>query len=126
MNFKKAFNLLIAILIITSLLMLVIEILYPLTETQEAYFEHMDLLILIVFIADLIWEFNRIRNINKFIKTCWLEIIAIFPFSNVFRMAKLAKFVRLAEIAAKGSKSEKLLKLPHLIHIKDIKKKRKK
>jgi len=45
-----------------------------------------DYCIISIFILDLIFKYIRIRNFKNFIKTCWLDIIAIFPFFLIFRV----------------------------------------
>ena len=39
-----------------------------------------DITIIAVFTIDLIFKFVRVRKIKKFVRTYWLDIIAIFPF----------------------------------------------
>ncbi len=46
----------------------------------------LDYLIIAIFAIDLIFKYLRIRNFKNFIKTCWLDIIAIFPFFLIFRV----------------------------------------
>ena len=45
-----------------------------------------DYTIIAIFTIDLIFKYIRIRNFKNFIKTCWLDIIAIFPFFLIFRV----------------------------------------
>lgn len=44
-----------------------------------------DWIIIAFFAIDLGFKYNRMRNFPKFLKSSWLEIIAIFPFFLVFR-----------------------------------------
>lgn len=46
----------------------------------------LDYIIIGIFVIDLIFKYIRIRNFKNFIKTCWLDIIAIFPFFLIFRV----------------------------------------
>jgi hypothetical protein len=46
----------------------------------------LDTIIIIIFIIDLIFKYLRIRNFKNFIKTCWLDILAVFPFFLIFRV----------------------------------------
>ena len=39
-----------------------------------------------VFVIDLIFKYIRIRNIPKFFRKCWMDIIAVFPFFLLFRL----------------------------------------
>ena len=54
------------------------------------YIEIADYFIILGFILDLIFKYLRIKNIPKFLKSSWLEIIAIFPFFLVFRLFESA------------------------------------
>lgn len=49
------------------------------------YLAASDYLVISVFVADLVFKWIRIRNVPKFIKKCWLDIIAVFPFFLFFR-----------------------------------------
>ncbi|MGV8172570.1 MAG: hypothetical protein ACP5OA_07815 [Candidatus Woesearchaeota archaeon] len=49
----------------------------------------LDYLIILIFILDLIFKYMRVRDIPKFLKLYWLEIIAVFPFFLIFRLAEL-------------------------------------
>lgn len=46
----------------------------------------LDLFIIFVFVLDLIFKYNRIKNFPKFLRASWLDIIAIFPFFLIFRI----------------------------------------
>lgn len=46
----------------------------------------LDLFIIFVFVLDLAFKYNRIRNFPKFLRASWLDIIAIFPFFLIFRV----------------------------------------
>ena len=48
--------------------------------------EIIDGFIIFIFILDLIFKYLRIRNIPKFLRASWIDIIAIFPFFIVFRL----------------------------------------
>ncbi|MFH1065798.1 MAG: hypothetical protein V1734_04820 [Nanoarchaeota archaeon] len=56
----------------------------------------LDYAILTFFVVDLIFKYLRIRKFKQFIKECWLDIIAVFPFVLFFRVFEsLSLFVRL-------------------------------
>jgi len=84
--------------IILLLIIIILDIFLP--ETAEHYHLYIligDYFIISVFIVDLIFKYLRIRNINNFIKECWLDILAVFPFFLIFRM--LERFIILAELS---------------------------
>src|SRR3989344_5751490 len=41
-----------------------------------------------IFVIDLIFKYIRIRNIPKFLRKCWIDIIAVFPFFLLFRLVE--------------------------------------
>ncbi|HLC52327.1 MAG TPA: hypothetical protein VJI98_03745 [Candidatus Nanoarchaeia archaeon] len=50
----------------------------------------LDSFIIIVFVIDLVFRYNRIRNFPKFLRASWLEILAVFPFFLIFRVIETA------------------------------------
>ncbi|HIH25587.1 ion transporter [Candidatus Woesearchaeota archaeon] len=56
-----------------------------LAEKYHTYIQIFDYFLITTFIIDLGFKYHRIRNIPQFIRECWLDIIAIFPFFIVFR-----------------------------------------
>jgi hypothetical protein len=63
-----------------------IEIYYP--KTAEQYHQLINLLdgsIIGLFVIDLLFKYQRVRNIPLFFKSYWLEILAIMPFAMVLR-----------------------------------------
>ncbi len=57
------------------------------------------------FVIDLGFKYHRIRNIPQFIKECWLDIIAIFPFFIVFRFFEgLLGILGISEATAQAQK----------------------
>lgn len=57
----------------------------------------LDYFVLSIFIFDLYFKYMRIRNIKNFVRECWLDILAVFPFFLLFRMVE--RFVVLAELS---------------------------
>lgn len=57
-----------------------------------------------IFVIDLIFKYNHVRNIPKFIKYFWLDILAVFPFFLLFRA-----FEGLAAFASLGERTQTLL-----------------
>jgi len=58
---------------------------HELAEKYHTYIQIFDYFLITTFIIDLGFKYHRIRNIPQFIRECWLDIIAIFPFFIVFR-----------------------------------------
>ncbi len=53
---------------------------------NHTYVQIIDWTIVFVFVLDLIFKYIRIRNIPKFLRASWLDILAVFPFFLVFRL----------------------------------------
>ncbi len=56
----------------------------------HAFVQIIDWIIIAFFAIDLGFKYNRMRNFPKFLKSSWLEIIAIFPFFLIFRFFERA------------------------------------
>ena len=73
--------------VIALLIVLIIEFFFhDIADKYHAIINIADYAILIIFSIDLIFKYLRIRKFEKFIKECWLDIIAIFPFFLIFRV----------------------------------------
>ena len=73
--------------VILLLIIIIIEFFFhDIADTYHTSINIADYSILGIFVLDLIFKYNRIRNIHRFFRECWLDIIAIFPFFLVFRI----------------------------------------
>jgi hypothetical protein len=45
-----------------------------------------DGIILAFFVVDLVFKFNRVRNVPRFVRLYWLDILAVFPFFLMLRL----------------------------------------
>ncbi|MBI2663911.1 hypothetical protein HYX10_01050 [Candidatus Woesearchaeota archaeon] len=54
-------------------------------RSYGAYADAFDFFIITVFATDLTFKFYRTKNIPKFVKSYWLEILATIPFFLAFR-----------------------------------------
>lgn len=106
-------------LLIVLLILIILEVFYH--ETAVKYHEVIeiaDYAIITFFVADLGFKLYRVRNVPRFLKKYWLEIIAVFPFFLVFRL--LERFAGLyfaaqdlvlpQKILHEGVEAEKLAK----------------
>ncbi len=71
-------------------------------EPYYLYIEIVDAIIILIFIVDLIFKYQRVRNTSKFIRKYWLEIIAVLPFFLVFRA--LEGFARISGLIEETTK----------------------
>ena len=72
--------------LILLFVIIILEFFYK-TFTEEYYFyiEIIDVLIILIFIIDLIFKYLNVRNVPKFFRKYWLELIAVLPLFWVFR-----------------------------------------
>lgn len=75
------------------LLLIVLIITFFFKDIAHAY-EHQieiaDAIIISLFVIDLAFKFIRVRKIKKFIRSYWLDIIAVFPFYLFIRAVEEA------------------------------------
>ena len=56
-----------------------------------------------MFIIDLIFKFNRVRQFKVFLRKYWLDIIAVFPFFLLFRVfEEVVSFFRISSELSRG------------------------
>ncbi len=68
-------------IVILLFIIIVISLAFKeIAETYHLYIEIADYLIIGIFSIDLIFKFIRVKKVKKFIRSYWLDIIAIFPF----------------------------------------------
>ena len=92
--------------VIGLLIILVLEFFFAeIAETYPTVISITDYTIVGIFIADLFFKYLRIKKFKNFLKECWLDIIAIFPFFLIFRVfesilifAELPKELRQAQL----------------------------
>ena len=74
-------------MLILLLAILVIEIFFKdIAEHYNTVITWGDRTVISVFVADLVFKFNRTRKIPKFLRRYWLDIVAVFPFFLMFRL----------------------------------------
>jgi len=67
-------------------------------ENYEPWPTIFDVVILFFFIVDLVFKWFKTKNVRKFFKLYWLDVIAVFPFYLGFRAyAELAGFFQVGE-----------------------------
>jgi voltage-gated potassium channel len=90
--------------IVILLILILIEIFFnEAAEPYSAYIDWADRIIIGVFVIDLIFKYLRVRNIPKFFRHYWLDILAVFPFVLFFRIFQeaLSAFA-LEEVLSRG------------------------
>ena len=66
---------------------LVIEFFFKnIAQKYYLYINFADAIIILFFVLDLAFKFNRVRRLKLFLKKYWLDVIAVFPFFLLFRL----------------------------------------
>lgn len=76
----------IAWLLILLLLIIIVDFFFKeIAEKYRTIILLLDSFVIFVFVLDLIFKYIRAKNIPDFLKSSWLDIIAVFPFALFFR-----------------------------------------
>lgn len=119
---NKAINKLMPFALVLLLILIILEIFLPENilhnNSVKLAFEFIDIIIVEIFVIDLIFLYVKSKDIRFFFKNYWLDIIAVFPFGLVFRVAERFFMIGLEaerlligqKVLHEVSRSEKLLK----------------
>lgn len=66
-------------------------------------------MILAIFFIDVIVLYTQAKNFKVFLKTSWLDIIAVIPFTGIFQLAKTFRFVKILQVFSHTNGSAKVL-----------------
>tara|TARA_Y100000310_G_scaffold343667_1_gene452368 strand:+ start:1254 stop:1919 length:666 start_codon:yes stop_codon:yes gene_type:complete len=95
---EYAIDWLIPWMILLLLIIIVIELFFhDFADTYHLYINILDYIVIGVFVGDLYFKYKRMKNIKKFLKSSWLDIIAVFPFFLIFRFVE--RFIILIELS---------------------------
>lgn len=61
------------------------------------WFDAFDIFVITIFLLDLFFKYERVRNMKNFIKEYWADIIAVFPFFIIFRFLEIFRLAELIE-----------------------------
>ncbi len=89
------------------LVLLAVLIILEFSDIAKDYHDtiiKIDYLIIAFFVVDLCFKWHHTRNVSKFIKLYWIDIIAVFPFYTLFRVYYIA-----AELLTAGEQTQKIL-----------------
>lgn len=110
---KIIYEVIMILLAIAVVSILMIETFLDIGEKTAEIFYSIDLYILIIFAIDYFTRLLFLTNNKKeFVKNNILDLIAIIPFSSVFRVARVARLARLGRLArlSRMSKITRLLR----------------
>ena len=57
-----------------------------LAETYHSQIVSFDYVVVTFFVVDLAFKYNRVRDVPRFLKLYWLDILAVFPFVLALRL----------------------------------------
>lgn len=87
-------------LIVLFILIIAELFFYEAVRPYERYIDLADYTIILIFLVDLGFKYNRARNIKGFLKGSWLDIIAVMPAFLVLAMTEVvASLARLDVVA---------------------------
>jgi hypothetical protein len=95
---------LIPYILVALLIIIIITFFFKeIAKTYHTYIEIADYIIISIFALDLVFKYIRTRKIKKFIKSYWLDILAIFPFYLFLRaFEEIVYFFRFSESLKEG------------------------
>jgi len=73
-------------------------------EDYEPYITILDFIIIGFFVVELYFKWIKTKNLKKFVKLYWIEILAIFPIYLISRV-----FILTSEILRTGEEVQKVL-----------------
>lgn len=85
-------------LLVALLFVIVIEIWFSWFANRYHYwFDAFDIFVVSVFMLDLFFKYQRVKNIKNFVREYWIDIIAVLPFFLVFRILEIFRASELLE-----------------------------
>lgn len=106
-NTERVVDKAIPFLVVLLGILIVLEFSVDIAE-YEPWPAVLDWVIVTFFVADLGFKWNRVRNIRKFLRIYWLDIVAVFPFYLLFRV-----YAEAAGLLAVGERVSEAQKVTH-------------
>lgn len=104
---ERYYELVMSMLALIAVSLLLIEYTTPITDQTVNQFAAIDTAILTIFALDYIFHFATASRKWVYLKSNIFELIAIIPFSSIFRIARVGRIFRITRL----SKLTKLIKL---------------
>jgi hypothetical protein len=83
---EKIVDKLIPFMLVLLLIVIVTEWwFHDLAEQYHTLLQALDFIVIGTFVLDLIFKWFRIRTVKRFVRKCWPDILAVFPFFLFFR-----------------------------------------
>ena len=93
-----------------AFIILVLQLFFEIDQYQRII-AIIDGIIIAVFFVDLMILYSRVHDFRRFLKTSWLDIIAVIPLGLIFRLTKIVRFVRILERMSKAQKAVRMSKM---------------
>lgn len=97
----------IPLLLVILLLVTMVETIFPESDILRLGVDIYDGIVILFFISDLSFKYQKTRNIPNFFKKYWLEILASFP---IFLVVRYLEWVGLAQRASEGQQLARILR----------------
>lgn len=97
-NKKLIYELFMAILAIIAVVLAIIDIIDVTTISTHIFFYYTDAAILAIFWVDYIYNFIKAPEKKTFVKNNIFDLIAIIPFSSLFRIFRIGRIFRIARV----------------------------
>lgn len=100
---SPAFSLSIALLILVSVSIIVIETLCTLSPALQNALESMNDILTAVFIVELTMRWLVSETSRNFLRSYWIDIIAVVPMFRMFRLGRVLRLLRLFRLISLGA-----------------------
>ncbi len=97
-HMENVWDVVVFVAVAMVIVVLVLESFFALTPELIDILQLADYVIIMVFVVDLFVLYNKNRDLKNFVKTSWLDMIAVIPLSSAFRLTKLVRGTRIIRI----------------------------
>lgn len=102
---ERFINIGIPILVILLAGIIVLDFTHGLHK-YEPYVTYFDYFIVAFFTIDLVFKWNKTRDVRRFLRLYWIDVLAVFPFYLVFRVYAFSR--ELLKIGEEVSEAQKI------------------
>lgn len=95
-------NLIMIFLAVFSVFLLVVDVLFPLSESDKSLVHNLDFFVALSFLAEFAYNLYHTSDRREFLKKYWWELLAAIPFTNhttqLLRSLKLIRIMPVLEV----------------------------
>jgi hypothetical protein len=121
---QRYLHFLVIVCVFGLLFLFAIEFSLELDPKQKMILQVLNMIILLVFLIELLYNLYYAKKKGEYLKTHWWEVIAILPIIEVFRVAKLAELSRISTLLRFGEGVE-VIELAEVFQLEENEEKRK-